>query len=274
MAEVASGVLHNVGNVMNSINVGANIARDAVRALPVERVESVCVLLDDNAERLGEYLSADPAGRKVPEYLRKLGQTLVAEKQDIRAEIDRVLEHLEHMKKVIAAQQSHAKVNGMREICTLQEIVETSIAINESGLRKHHVQVLRKYANVGSVLVDRHGIIQILINLISNAKDALTANDPGDRLLAITIGERDDALHVEVRDNGIGIPQENLAKIFNHGFTTKTSGHGFGLHNCANAAQAMDGSLQAFSAGPGKGATFVLSVPARHADQAQRAGVA
>jgi predicted ATPase/signal transduction histidine kinase len=274
MAEVASGVLHNVGNVMNSINVGANIARDAVRALPVERVESVCALLDENAERLGEYFSADSAGRKVPEYLRKLGQTLATEKQNIRAEIDRVVEHLEHMKKVIAAQQSYARVNGMKEICTLQEIVETSISINEAGLRKHRIEVVREYADLGSVLVDRHGIIQILINLISNAKDALTAKDPGDRVLTIAIGEQDDKLRVEVRDNGIGIPPENLAKIFNHGFTTKTTGHGFGLHNCANAAQAMDGSLEAFSAGPGRGATLVLSVPARYADGAQRAGAA
>ena len=274
MAEVASGVLHNVGNVMNSVNVGANIAREAVRALPVERLESVCALLDENAERLGEFFSADPAGRKVQEYLRKLGQSLVTDKQRIHEEIDRVLHHLEHMKKVIAAQQSYAKVNGMTEVCTLQEIAEAAISISESGLRNHGIEVVRQFADVGPVLVDRHGIIQILINLISNAKHALKAKEAGNRVLTITMGEHENKLRLEVRDNGIGIPRDHLTKIFNHGFTTKKTGHGFGLHNCANAAQAMDGSLEALSAGPGAGATFVLCVPARYADASTRAGAA
>src|SRR5687768_7939651 len=94
MAEVASGVLHNVGNVMNSVNVGASVTRHAVKALPVEGVTRACDLLDQNAEHLAEYLRDAPTGRKVHEYLRKLGLTLSNEKGAILVQIDQLAGHL------------------------------------------------------------------------------------------------------------------------------------------------------------------------------------
>jgi signal transduction histidine kinase len=275
MAEVASGVLHNVGNVMNSVNVGANVARDAVKTLQIERLGKVCDLLDEHAGRLGEYLESDPVGSKVPEYLRKLAKALAEDKQSIREEIDQVLEHLEHMKNVIAAQQSYAKVTGVTEVCAIEEIVETALSISEAALRGNRVQVVREFADVPLALLDRHQIVQILVNLISNAKHALDQNDPSNRVLTVSIRTENDNLLVEVRDNGIGIPRENLAKVFNHGFTTKITGHGFGLHNSANAAQEMDGKLEAHSDGGGTGARFVLNIPIQYADSdAQQVGVA
>ena len=261
MAEVASGVLHNVGNVMNSVNVGANVASDAVKALPVERLAQACKLLEENAERLGDYLSTDPAGRKLREYLSALARTLIEDKQAIRAEVGRVLDHLEHMKKIIAAQQSYAKVNGVTEVCTLTDIAETALAISESGLRASRIQVVRELADVPPAFLDRHQILQILVNLISNAKHAIEEKDSHERTLTVAISAEESVARVEVRDTGIGIPAANLARIFNHGFTTKKTGHGFGLHNCANAAQQMSGTLEASSAGPGAGAIFVLTVP-------------
>jgi C4-dicarboxylate-specific signal transduction histidine kinase len=266
MAEVASGVLHNVGNVMNSVNVGANVVSDAVKALPVEQVGKVCELLEQNSDRLGEFLATDPRGRKVLEYLGKLAHTLSAEKQAVRAEIDQVLEHLEHMKKIIAAQQTYAKVTGVTEVCSLKEIAETALAISDAALRGSRVQVVRELDDVPPALFDRHQILQILVNLVSNAKHALEHGDPESRILAISIAAEGVNARIEVRDNGVGIPQGNLAKVFNHGFTTKKSGHGFGLHNCANSAQQMDGSLEAFSDGPGCGARFVLRLPLHYAE--------
>jgi predicted ATPase/signal transduction histidine kinase/tRNA A-37 threonylcarbamoyl transferase component Bud32 len=273
MAEVASGVLHNVGNVMNSVNVGASVTRDSVKALPVEGLSRACDLLEQNAGRLSEYLRADPTGRKLPEYLRKLGVALIDEKQAIITQVDQLVGHLEHMKTIIAAQQSYAKVNGMSEVCTLEEIAETALQISEGVLRNGGITVIRNYEQVPPVLVDRHRIMQILVNLISNAKHALEELNLPSRDLLIAIAKVDGGVRVEVRDNGIGISRENLAKIFSHGFTTKKKGHGFGLHNCANAAQEMNGSLTAYSDGPGKGASFVLRIPVEYADQLpQRVG--
>jgi signal transduction histidine kinase len=270
MAEVASGVLHNVGNVMNSVNVGASVTRDAVKALAVDGVARACELLDQNSERLAEYLANDPAGRKLPQYLRKLGAALIADKGAILAQIDQLAVHLEHMKTIIAAQQSYAKINGMTEVCTLEEIVETALQISEGVLRNSSIEVVRSYEYIPPVLADRHQLMQIFVNLISNAKHALEEAALVKRELLVAIARVDGGVRMEVRDNGIGISPENLAKVFNHGFTTKKRGHGFGLHNCANAAQQMDGSLTAFSEGLGKGASFVLRMPLELADAASR----
>lgn len=261
MSEVASGVLHNVGNVMNSVNVGAHVARDAVKALRVEQLGRVCEQLDRNAGRLAEFLGSDPAGSRIPEYLDKLSRTLVTDKQRIADELERLLEHLDHMKRVIAAQQSYAKSSGLTEVCTIKDIVETALAISEVALRNAGIQVAVRCEESEPALLDRHQILQILINLISNAKHALQDNEMGSRQLTIAAARDGPEFSVEVSDNGMGIPEENLSKVFNHGFTTKKTGHGFGLHNCANAAQEMGGTLQAFSDGHGGGARFMLRLP-------------
>jgi C4-dicarboxylate-specific signal transduction histidine kinase len=207
--------------------------------------------------------------------LRKLGTALAEEKRAILANIDQLSEHLEHMKKIIAAQQSYAKVNGVTEVCTLEEIAETALAISEAALRNSNIEVVRNYEKLPPVLVDRHQVMQILVNLISNAKHALEEVTRLDRRLFVAIGAVDGGVRIEVRDNGAGIAPENLPKIFSHGFTTKKTGHGFGLHNCANAAQQMDGSLTAYSDGPGRGASFVLRMPAEYVEQLpQRVGFA
>ncbi|HET7131461.1 MAG TPA: HAMP domain-containing sensor histidine kinase, partial [Gammaproteobacteria bacterium] len=263
MAEVASGVLHNVGNVMNSVNVGASVTRDAVKALPVEGVGRACDLLEQNASRLAEYLKSDATGKKLPEYLRKLGGVLAAEKQAILTQMDQLSDHLEHMKKIIAAQQSYAKVNGMNEVCTLEEIAETALEISEGGLRNSGIDIVRDYESLPPVVVDRHQIMQILVNLVSNAKHALeAAAATRKRELLVAIAKVEGGVRIEVRDNGVGIPAENLAKIFQHGFTTRQSGHGFGLHSAAKAARDMKGSIVAESAGPGQGASFIIELPA------------
>lgn len=261
MAEIASGVLHNVGNVMNSVNVGASICRDAAGALKVEGLAQVNDLLERHADRLGEYLASDPVGRRIPEYLRTLGAALVEDKRELLVRIEHVLEHVEHMKNVIGAQQSYAKSNGVVEACSLAEIAESAISINEAALRQSEIEILRDYEDLPPVSADRHQIMQILVNLISNAKHALLASDRPDRVMRISIAAERGAARIEVADNGIGIAAENMTRIFSHGFTTKPNGHGFGLHNCANGAQRMKGGLTARSDGPGCGATFTLWFP-------------
>jgi len=274
MAEVASGVLHNVGNVMNSVNVGASVAREAVTALPVEGLTRAVALLDDNAARLGDYLTTDPVGRKLPDYLRKVGSALSEEKRTILENIDRLSEHLDHMKTIIAAQQSYAKANDVTEVCKLDEIAETALAISHAALRNSNIEIVRSYEKLPPAFVDRHQVMQILVNLISNAKHALEDVTRPDRKLFMSLAKVEGGVRIEVRDNGVGIPPENLPKIFTHGFTTKREGHGFGLHNSANTAQQMDGSLTAHSDGPGKGASFVLRMPLQYVEQLPHGDVA
>ena len=268
MAEVASGVLHNVGNVMNSVNVGLSVTRDAVRALRVEGVHSVCELLDLHGDDLADYLTSDDAGQKLRRYLRMLGDELVRDRQATLARVDEVLEHLEHMKEIIAAQQSYARTGGVTEACSIEGIIETALAI---GQLPRNVTVERKLEPMAPVIVDRHQILQILVNLISNARHALNNSPGADPTLEVRVSASEDEVRIEVSDNGAGIAPEHLPKIFNHGFTTKRDGHGFGLHNCANAAQHMGGSLTAASEGCGKGACFTLRLPVEYV-RGERAG--
>jgi len=265
MAEVAAGVLHNVGNVMNSVNVGASMARESVASLQIDAVLKVSELLLERAGGgdLGEFLTRDERGRRVPEYLDKLGHALAERRGRILGNIDYMLEHLEHMKRIVSAQQTYAKSGGMTESCAPAELVEAALAISAAGLREARIEVRREIESLPSVLIDRHRVLQILVNLVSNAKHALMDRE-GDEPRVLRIAVRADGgrdLVIEIEDNGVGIDADVLTKIFNHGFTTRREGHGFGLHNSANAAQAMDGRLTAHSRGRGHGARFVLQIP-------------
>jgi C4-dicarboxylate-specific signal transduction histidine kinase len=142
-------------------------------------------------------------------------------------------------------------------------LVEDALRINATSFDRHHIELVREFEkHTPTVCVDRHKVLQILINLLRNAKHAMEPKTEGSRRLSIRVAAAGPAaVKITVLDNGIGIPAENMTKIFNHGFTTKKEGHGFGLHSGANAAREMGGSLTARSEGPGKGAEFTLELP-------------
>jgi signal transduction histidine kinase len=139
--------------------------------------------------------------------------------------------------------------------------VEDAIQINAIALERQNISVLRDYHPIPPVVTDRHGVLQILINLISNARHALGHDNPDTKLIVTISTAGPDRVRVSVTDNGVGIPPENLSQIFSMGFTTRKDGHGFGLHSGANAATELGGSLMANSEGVGHGATFILELP-------------
>ena len=262
MAEVATGVLHNVGNVLNSVNVSAGLVVEKLRRSKAPKLAKAAALLTEHNGHLGEYLTNDPNGQKLPGYLAKLGEFFVVENAELLEEVDQLGRNIEHIKEVVAMQQSYAKVSGVFENLPAHRLLEDAIAMNIGAFERHGVKVERKFSAVPLVRVDRHKVLQILINLIRNAKYALDEVERTDKTITLSvfaINER--AVHIVVADNGIGIPPENLTRVFAHGFTTREEGHGFGLHSGANAAHAMGGSLSVASAGPGQGATFTLELP-------------
>jgi signal transduction histidine kinase len=272
MAEVAAGVLHNVGNVMNSVNVGASVAREAVVDMPIDAVVMVADLINAHAHELDVFLLRDARGRKIPEYLDKLGKALSDRRRGVIGNIDYLLEHLDHMKRIVSAQQTYAKNGGVMEACSLGELLETALTLSAVGLRESHLQIVREIEPLPPLLVDRHRLLQIVVNLLSNARHALEERDGDEpRVLKVIVraaGEQN--VCIEVEDNGIGIAPEVMSRIFSHGFTTRRNGHGFGLHNSANTAQAMNGRLTAHSRGRGLGARFVLQIPFQPAEDARQ----
>ena len=263
MAEVATGVLHNVGNVLNSVNVSANLMVERVRKSKTASLARAVRLLGEHKDDAGEFLTRDPKGRQIPAFLEAVSEQLTREQAALVQEMQGLQSNIEHIKHIVAMQQSYAKVSGVLEPLPLVELVEDALRMSSASFARHGVAVVREFAVVPPALVDRHKVLQILVNLISNAKQAMDSRE-GERRLTFRIhAGAGDRVLVEIADNGMGIPPENLTRIFNHGFTTKKTGHGFGLHSCANAAAELGGSLTVRSEGPGLGATFTLELPAQ-----------
>jgi len=262
MAEVATGVLHNVGNVLNSVNVSAGLVVEKLRRSKASKLAKAAALLTSRNGDLADYLTHDEIGQKLPGYLAKLGEFLMSENADLLNEIDQLGRNIEHIKEVVAMQQSYAKVSGVFENLHAHQLVEDAIAMNIGAFERHGVDVERRFSTVPLIRVDRHKVLQILINLIRNAKYALDEVHRTDKRITISIAAADErTVRIVVADNGIGITPENLTCIFAHGFTTREDGHGFGLHSGAIAARSMGGSLNVDSAGTGHGAAFTLELP-------------
>jgi C4-dicarboxylate-specific signal transduction histidine kinase len=258
MAEVATNVLHNVGNVMNSVHVAAASARSKLRAMPLEHVARAADLLASLSSRL----AGDRRGELLPEFLSKLGAELLRAREAALAELDSLGGKLAHVASIIDLQQALAGPSAMATEVKVAEAVDEALQINAAGLARHRVEVLREIEPLPPLVLDRHRLLQVLTNLVSNAKSAL-ASAPEPRRLHVRARRAGERLRVEVEDTGSGISAEDLPRIFQHGFTTRPDGHGFGLHYGALAIKQMEGEITAESAGPGKGARFTIELPLR-----------
>jgi PAS domain S-box-containing protein len=274
MADVATGVLHNVGNVLNSVSVAATVVGDRLRRSNLPNLRRATTMLREKSGQLGDFLTNDPKGKILPAYLSTITDELADERIKLIAKMETVSEHIEHIKEIVAMQQSYAKVSGAYENIAAADLVEDALRINLAAFDRHRIELVREFQpDLPKVCVDRHKVLQILINLIRNAKYAMEGLNRNAKRMVIRVAmEPPDRVKITVCDNGIGIPEENLTRIFNHGFTTKKDGHGFGLHSGANAAREMGGSLTAHSEGADKGAELTLVLPTT-ANSRQERGV-
>jgi C4-dicarboxylate-specific signal transduction histidine kinase len=262
MAEVATGVLHNVGNVLNSVNIASSCVADSLRKSKAANLSKVVTLLREHEQDLGGFFTHNPKGRQVPVYLAQLAGHLAGERADALKELAQLQKHIEHIKDIVTMQQSFAKPSGVTEIVNVAELVEDALRMNSSGLARHDIQVFKEFKDTPLITVERHKLLQILVNLVRNAKHACDAAELHDRKLIIRTTNGGDCVRIVVGDNGVGIRSEDLVRIFSHGFSTKKDGHGFGLHSGALAARELGGSLSVHSNGPGQGAEFTLELPA------------
>ncbi|HYL71090.1 MAG TPA: PAS domain-containing protein, partial [Candidatus Dormibacteraeota bacterium] len=261
MADVATSVLHNVGNVLNSVNVSATLVADSLKRSRAAGLGKVVTLLEENRQNLGQFVSSDARGKVLPTYLAELSRQLSADNKHALEELSSLKGNIDHIKDIVSMQQRYAKLGGVAELIDLTHLVEESMRINANALERHAVKVIRRFSPVPEITVDKHKVLQILVNLLRNAKDACDGLVGQERRVTISIEKCAAGVRVAVADNGAGIASEHMARLFTHGFTTKVNGHGFGLHSGALAAKEMGGTLRADSAGPGHGASFVLELP-------------
>jgi C4-dicarboxylate-specific signal transduction histidine kinase len=262
MAEVATSVLHNVGNVLNSVNVSTTLALELVKKSRLHNLGRVAALINENRNNLANFLTIDPKGSQLPAYLASLTEHLATEHAQLTAEIELTRKNIEHIKDIVTMQQSYAKVSGVVENVKVTDLVEDALRMNNGALTRHNVELIRNFSQSAfECHTERQKVLQILINLIRNAKYACDESGRPDKHIIMQVLGVDGRVQIIVTDNGVGIPAENLTRIFNHGFTTREHGHGFGLHSGALAAKELGGSLTAHSDGPGTGARFVLELP-------------
>lgn len=271
MADVASSVLHNVGNVLNSINVSTDTLLKTLKKPMVGDVCRIASMFNEHQDNLQEFLTVDPKGKQIPSYLGLVAESLSGSHKTIQGELDSLVKKVDHIKQVIMSQQDIARAGNIREPSSSEDLMEQALLMALPEPEKYQITVVREYSPVPTIMTDRHQVLQVLVNLITNAKNAMVEHSGDTRLLTLRIGvfsDRTPFARFEVVDTGGGIKQENLPKLFAQGFTTRKAGHGLGLHSAAIVAKNLGGALHAQSQGEGHGATFTLDLPMALAEAA------
>ncbi|WP_437755908.1 ATP-binding protein [Sorangium sp. So ce1389] len=267
MAEVATNVVHNIGNVLNTVNVSAKLIAEELGGARLAKLERAAQLLASHKDDPGRFLTEDERGRHLIAYLKALAATLQGDRLRVLSYVEQLGKSVDHIKDIVRTQQTYAGTTTVVEPVQLSELVEDALRMNDVALTRPHIKVVKDFACPRPVYVDKHRLLQILMNLISNAKYAMDELPGQEHELTLRVeaggtgGEG--VVRISVRDSGVGIAREHLTRIFSHGFTTRRGGHGFGLHSCALAAKEMSGTLSARSDGAGHGATFTLELRAR-----------
>ena len=263
MVEVATSILHNIGNILNSSNVSVSLIKKSMTQNYQEKFVKIAQMINEQGDNLAEFLINNPKGKVIPQYLNSLSKHIIEEQQKNNTEVDNLMEDLNHIKQIVAMQESISGVSSIKEKVYIPEIINTALNMSMITTNDKQIEIIKLFDPCPLINVDKSKLLQIIVNLIQNARDATFLNkDEPNKEIKLHINKlNEDSIRVIVEDNGIGIEQANLNRIFAFGFTTKDNGHGFGLHSAALSAQEMGGSLQAESLGTGHGAQFVLTLP-------------
>ncbi|CDF94276.1 MULTISPECIES: DAHL domain-containing protein [unclassified Pseudomonas] len=261
MAEIATNVLHNVGNVLNSVNISAELVTRKLKNSKTLGLGKAVKMMNEHVDDLGEFMTFDEKGKLLPRYFNELVDSIATEQAGLIDELAQLTKSVDHIKEIVTTQQSYAGAARLIEPLHVSDLFEDALRMNSGALSRHHVTVIKDYQDAPMIMGDKHRLLLVLINLISNAKFAMShVSEPREMTLGIRIVDQT-TLCLSVKDRGEGIAPDNLARIFNHGFTTRKDGHGFGLHSCALAAVEMNGRLHVHSDGLGQGALFTLEIP-------------
>ena len=261
-AQVATGVLHDVGNVLNSLNVSASLIAGTLRQAKTASLLRVAELVQQQPAPLAEFLQRDAKGRLVPNFLISLGRQFEEDRAIIFGELRSLRSNLRHIQQLVLGQQL-AAAGEANEPHAAKALLEDALRMNAASLSQDGILVVRRYEPAPAVLTQRGKVLQILLNLIRNAHQAVGESGRRPKLITLAVSAAGpEEVRLTVADNGIGIAPDHLARLFAHGFTTRPSGHGFGLHTSAQAARDLGGNLTAASTGPHQGACFTLTLPA------------
>ncbi len=268
MADVAAGTLHNVGNLLNSIKTSAHSAENVIINSSLSDLKKANEMLKDKLGNIEDFIKNDPNGIKLLHYYLYLESELDLEQKDIHNDIHRINEKIDTITDVIASQQNYAGFGSLVELYSLEKLVNDVLTIETELIDGSKITVYKDFKELPKILIQKSKLLHILLNLIKNSSEAMVGIPEENRKLHISTEKRGGNVYLKVTDNGIGIVENDLTKIFSHGFTTKTDGHGFGLHTSAIYMSDMKGKIWVESEGRNKGATFVLQFPVSETEEA------
>ena len=262
-AEIATDVLHNIGNALNSVHVGVSLISETVRESKVLYLKRAVDLLRQHEADLAVFLRDDKRGQMLPCYLSDVTDSLLKERSNVATELERLTRHLKHIDAIVSTQQEHAVLRHVHDEVALDALLNDVEELLHTSLANTGIRIQRDYEPIPSVWTDRQKLVQVLLNILKNAVESIqSATEYGNGRIELRLGRQsDERAFIEVIDNGVGILEQHLIQIYSHGFTTKPNGHGFGLHSCANLVKQLGGSIQAFSQGVGQGASFRIELP-------------
>ena len=261
MAEIASAILHNAGNILNTINTSAFLITDGIGKYPVTSISKVTELLNANQDNLARFLSEDPTGCQLVQYLESISLRMIQENNSMSQHAEKLVEKLQELRKVIAQQDTYVSSSLHWEIIDLEQMVEAALKIMDSRLEDSGIRIERNYFSNPKVPALKTKLVQAFVNILKNACDSMSHLDPAERLLHLKLFVQKQSVRLEFCDNGQGIDPSDLKKIFAQGFSTRSDSHGFGLHFCANAMKEMGGAIFAENNGAFQGAKIVLLLP-------------
>ena len=269
MADMATGVLHNIGNVLNSVSVSGEEIATIIANSKIDGLVKANELMFRDIPNIGKFVNEDPKGKLLPDYYQKIAYQLKTEIEMVDQESQALNDKITMMRDVISTQQSYARSGYYFEETSVKKVVDDSIRVLENSLFKRNVKVTKDYDDVPNCMAQKSKLAQVITNIIKNAIEAMDNNDVMNREKRLSIRlsrENQDSIRLEIEDNGQGIDEVHINNVFRHGFTTKITGHGFGLHTCANSMTEMGGSIQVESNGLEKGACFILIMPIKKPD--------
>ncbi len=268
MAEIATSVLHNVGNLLNTAITSSSVIGEVVSNSRIVTLARLADFLSQKASDFSNFVAHDPRGKKLPEFIQQIHQVLSQEHDTIKNKLASLTESNEQIRQIIALQQSYAGLSGVKEKMEIKALVQDAARLFTDSFKRHDINLNYEIEESLPIIeVEKQKALQILMNLLGNAGDATKSMDRDKRAITVRARRQEHGVAIEIADNGSGIAPEHLTRIFNFGFTTKKDGHGFGLHGCANLAHEMGGSLTVASEGEGKGAVFTLFLSKSCADE-------
>ncbi|MDY6905496.1 MAG: ATP-binding protein [Thermodesulfobacteriota bacterium] len=260
-ADIATAVLHNVGNILNSVVTSSEIIRGRLTGSQIKNIRKANTMLQEHMHAIDDFILHHPKGKKLLEYYLSLDNPLQSENQQLIEEMERLIEKINLIKDVVAAQQAYISSVIFAEPSCLKEIIEDAVTLETDMLNKLNITLHQQYEDLPPVVVPKAKLVHALITIIKNAREAMADNNLDNRQLSIQLQTDKGNAVIRISDTGRGIHPDNLTKIFSHGFTTKKEGRGFGLHGAANEISEMDGSIRAESHGENQGATLIISLP-------------